>query len=60
MGKSYGMRRIVSFFGALLTVLSMAAQSNIAAIDVHSHIVTDEYLKYLAHNNALMEDSAYS
>ncbi|MDE7136756.1 MAG: amidohydrolase family protein, partial [Muribaculaceae bacterium] len=34
----------------------MAAKTNIQAIDVHSHIVTDEYLKYLADNNALMED----
>ncbi|MDE7154424.1 MAG: amidohydrolase [Muribaculaceae bacterium] len=34
----------------------MTAQSNIPAIDVHSHIVTDEYLKYLADNNALMAD----
>lgn len=50
------MKRIVSFFTTLMTVLGMAAQSNIPAIDIHSHIVTDEYLKYLADNDALMED----
>ncbi|MDE6023147.1 MAG: amidohydrolase [Muribaculaceae bacterium] len=50
------MKRIVLSLASLMTVLSMAAQSNIPAIDVHSHIVTDEYLKYLADNNALMED----
>lgn len=26
----------------------MMAQNDIPAIDVHSHLVTDEYLKYLA------------
>ena len=41
---------------ALLATLSMNAQINIPAIDVHSHVVTEEYLKYLADNNALMED----
>ena len=50
------MIRLVSFFATLLTVFGMAAQTNTQAIDVHSHIVTDEYLKYLAANNALMED----
>ena len=50
------MKRLVSFFATMLTVLCMAAQSDIQAIDVHSHIVTDEYLKYLADNGALMED----
>ena len=34
----------------------MYAQNNITGIDVHSHVVTDEYLKYLADNDALMED----
>ena len=47
---------LVSFFTSLPTVLSMAAQVNIPAIDVHAHVVTDAYLKYLADNNALMED----
>lgn len=46
----------VSLITALLTVLAMNAQKNIPAIDVHSHIVTDEYIKYLADNNALMAD----
>ena len=50
------MKRLASFFATLMTVLGMAAQTNIPAIDVHSHIVTDEYLKYLADNNSLMED----
>lgn len=34
----------------------MSAQENIPAIDVHSHIVAEGYLKYLEDNNALMED----
>lgn len=34
--------------------MNMSAQKGIPAIDVHSHIVTDEYLAYLADNNALM------
>ena len=46
----------VSLITALLTVLAMNAQKNIPAIDVHSHIVTNEYIKYLADNNALMAD----
>ena len=39
-----------------LTGLLMCAQKSIPAIDVHAHIVTDEYLKYLDDNKALMED----
>lgn len=50
------MKIFVSFLATLLTVLVMAAQTNVKAIDIHSHIVTDEYLKYLAGNDALMED----
>ena len=50
------MKRSVSFFATLLSVFVMAAQTYIKAIDVHSHIVTDEYLQYLAANDALMED----
>ncbi|MDE6300528.1 MAG: amidohydrolase [Muribaculaceae bacterium] len=50
------MKRLGSFFATLLTVTGMVAQTDIKAIDVHSHIVTDEYLKYLAANDALMED----
>ena len=34
----------------------MVSQKNLPAIDIHSHILTDEYMKYLAGNNALMED----
>ena len=50
------MKRLASFFATLMTVLGMAAQTNIPAMDVHSHIVTDEYLNYLADHDALMED----
>ncbi|MDE6714998.1 MAG: amidohydrolase [Muribaculaceae bacterium] len=50
------MRRLISLFALLMTVLVMDAQANIPAIDIHSHIVTDEYLRYLADNDALMED----
>ncbi|MDE7402631.1 MAG: amidohydrolase family protein [Muribaculaceae bacterium] len=50
------MKRLVPFFATLMTILGMAAQSNIPVIDVHSHIMTDEYLKYLADHDALMED----
>ena len=50
------MRRGFSFIISVITVLGMCAQKNIPAIDVHSHVVTDEYLQYLADNDALMED----
>ena len=50
------MKRLVPFFATLTTIVAMAAQTNTPAIDVHSHIVTEEYLKYLADNDALMED----
>ena len=50
------MRRGFAFIISIMTILGMCAQTNIPAIDVHSHIVTDEYLKYLADNDALMED----
>ena len=50
------MKRYSNFLTALLTVLGMTAQSNIPAIDIHSHVVTDEYLKYLEDNKALMAD----
>ena len=50
------MKRLVSLFTTLLIVSGMAAKSDIKAIDVHSHVVTDEYLKYLDENNALLED----
>ncbi|MDE6010971.1 MAG: amidohydrolase [Muribaculaceae bacterium] len=50
------MKRLVSFFAILLTVLDISGQTKMKAIDVHSHIVTDEYLRYLAANDALMED----
>ncbi|MDE6650438.1 MAG: amidohydrolase family protein [Muribaculaceae bacterium] len=50
------MNRLFSFIITILTMAGMCAQKNIPAIDVHSHIVTDEYLKYLADNSALMED----
>ncbi|MDE5745341.1 MAG: amidohydrolase [Paramuribaculum sp.] len=50
------MKRLVLFFTALMTVLGVVARTNIKAIDVHSHIVTDDYLNYLAYNDALMAD----
>lgn len=50
------MSRFASFLTVLLTVLGMAAQSDFPAIDVHSHVVTDEYLKCLEDNKALMAD----
>ena len=50
------MKRHAAFIIALLAPLGMAAQNDILAIDVHSHIVTDDYLKYLADNDALLED----
>ena len=44
-------------FPALLVAMSSIIPQNIIpAIDVHSHVVTDEYLKYLADNDALMAD----
>ncbi|MDE5566971.1 MAG: amidohydrolase, partial [Muribaculaceae bacterium] len=43
-------------FVTLFFATAMNAQKNIQAIDVHSHIVTDEYIKYLADNDALMAD----
>ena len=50
------MKRGVLIAASLLMVSGMTAQKNIPAIDVHSHVMTDEYLKYLADNDALMED----
>lgn len=50
------MKRHAAFIIALLAALGMAAQKDIPAIDVHSHVVTDDYLKYLADNDALLED----
>lgn len=49
-------KKLGFIISSFLTALSMTAQSTIPAIDVHSHVVTDEYLKYLGDNNALMED----
>ena len=34
----------------------ISAQKNNSAIDVHSHVVTEDYLRYLAENDALMAD----
>ncbi|MDE6265623.1 MAG: amidohydrolase family protein [Paramuribaculum sp.] len=50
------MRRLLLMVAMLSSALVIHAQNYIPAIDVHSHIVTDEYLKYLADNNELMED----
>ena len=50
------MKRLISFLTIFLTALGMSARTNIPAIDVHSHIVTDEYINFLADHDALMED----
>ena len=50
------MKRLSVFIISTVTSLSLIAQMNIPAIDTHSDIVTEEYLKYLADNDALMED----
>lgn len=50
------MKRVAWVLTALLTVSGMTAQNIIPGIDVHSHVLTDEYIKYLADNDALMED----
>ena len=50
------MKRLGLLFISFTILSGMAARTNIAAIDVHSHIVTDDYLVYLSDNNALMED----
>lgn len=49
-------RILISIILAYFAVSTMTAQQNTPAIDVHSHIVTDEYLRYLENHNALMED----
>lgn len=48
--------KTIILMAALSAVLDLNAQMKVPAVDVHSHVVTDEYLKYLADNNALMED----
>lgn len=50
------MRRIQLFLTIIIATLTMNAQKNISTIDVHSHIVTEDYLEYLGSHNALMED----
>ena len=43
----------------LIIVISTAhlnSQERLPCVDAHAHIVTDEYLKYLADNDALMDD----
>lgn len=50
------MRTIQSLLLSIITVFSVNAQRHISIIDVHSHIVTGEYLEYLGNNDALMED----
>ena len=34
----------------------MNGRNDIKAIDIHSHIITDEYLEYLRNHEALMDD----
>ncbi|MDE6318016.1 MAG: amidohydrolase [Muribaculaceae bacterium] len=50
------MKSLLRFFIASTAVLDMNAEGRTPALDVHSHVVTDDYLTYLADNNALMED----
>ena len=56
LGKSYGMKKQLVFIAFLISLSAIVAHSQIPAIDIHSHIMTDEYLNYLSDNNALMED----
>ncbi|MDE6669540.1 MAG: amidohydrolase family protein [Muribaculaceae bacterium] len=50
------MKRIKLLLLTIVTILTMNAQRNISAVDVHSHIITDEYLEYLGNHDALMKD----
>ncbi len=50
------MRKISAILTAVSIITAMTARNNIPAIDVHSHIVTDNYLKYLAENDAMLAD----
>ncbi|MDE5800925.1 MAG: amidohydrolase [Paramuribaculum sp.] len=50
------MTKVLLLISALLNIATMTARTDIPAIDVHSHVVTDEYIQYLKDNDALMED----
>ena len=50
------MKPVKLVLAAMFTALAMNAQQHLRAVDVHSHIVTDDYLEYLRANDALMED----
>ena len=41
---------------SLMAMTGASAGNNVPAIDIHSHVVTDKYLQYLADNDALMAD----
>ena len=50
------MRRIITIISAILATMNLQAQRATIAADVHSHIVTKEYMDYLRANRADMED----
>lgn len=49
-------RFIVTAFGMLMYMATMAQNNDIHAVDVHSHLMTKSYLECLERNGALMED----
>lgn len=50
------MQRIITIISTILTTMNLQAQHPTIAADVHSHIVTKEYMDYLRANHADMED----
>ncbi len=50
------MQRIITTILAILITMNLQAQHPTRPADVHSHIVTKEYMDYLRANNADMED----
>lgn len=50
------MKRLLSSITVLLTVLGMLAQGNNGAIDVHSHIITPDYMQALERHDALLDE----
>lgn len=50
------MQRIIIIISAILTTMNLQAQHPTIPADVHSHIVTKEYMDYLRANHADMED----
>ncbi len=50
------MQKLILLIFSTITTIIMNAGNNLSAIDVHSHIITADYLSYLNDNNALMDD----